>query len=697
MSEHSVKTRARLQRILSTGIVAVGVVVLAVGGLLAYSIQVIDRVQVESETKLVERRIVSKLGRIRENVISASVWSEAYTQTLARDQEWMQINYGDYFADYMDHEASVAYAPDGTPIYASRASEPVTMESERLFISAVAPLVRRVKEEAQLKRAAQSTRLYGLEAVVTREATIDVGGALYFVSVSTVVPEDSETATSGPDPIVASGMAVSSFVPSLNADLALAEPKLSVDAPSVGPSVRLTDDASRALGHISWRPATPGGGLLMGAIPMLVALLGLMVATLSVGVRRVYVLVNQLAENEEALALTLAQAEAANAAKSQFLANMSHELRTPLNGIIALTELLERRQSDPTSSNMAKTIVASGRTLEHVVNDILDTAKIEANQLNFEIAPFNLVEVLSDTVDLHRATAEAKDIRLELLIPPAAEGDYEGDRTRIGQVVSNLVSNAVKFTERGSVRVTVRRRSRGLCICVADTGVGFDRSTANRLFQRFEQADASINRKYGGSGLGLSICRSLVELMGGRIGVRSNIGTGSVFTVHLPLQRMAETAPAPACDDDVQQSTDTANASDAPLRILFADDHQVNRQVVALILEPLGVDLTVVEDGALALEAYANGAFDLVLMDVQMPVMDGLTATRAIREIERSTGRARTPIISLTANAMPDDVRRSLDAGSDIHLAKPVRPDRLIEAVNRALDTETASPVKAVA
>lgn len=696
MSEHSVKTRARLQRILSAGLVAAGAVVLAVGGLVTYSVQVIDRVQVESETKLVERKIARTLGRIRENVISAAVWNEAYTQTLARDQEWMQINYGDYYADYMDHEATVAYAPDGTPVHASRDSEPVTVESERPFISAVAPLVRRVKEEAKLKRAAQSTRLFGLEAVVTREATIDVGGAPYFVSVSTVVPEDSETATSGPDPIVASGMAVSSFVPSLTEDLTLAEPKLSIDAPSAGPSVRLTDAAGQALGHISWRPATPGASLLMGAIPVLVALLGLMVAALSVGVRRVYVLINQLAENEEALDLTLAQAEAANAAKSQFLANMSHELRTPLNGIIALTELLERRQSDPTSSNMAKTIVASGRTLEHVVNDILDIAKIEANQLKFEIAPFNLVEVLSDTVDLHRATAEAKGVRLELLIPPAAEGVYEGDRTRIGQVVSNLVSNAVKFTERGSVRVTVRRMSWGLCIYVADTGVGFDRSTAVRLFQRFEQADASTNRKYGGTGLGLSICRSLVEMMGGRIGVRSKMGTGSVFTVHLPLQRMGETAPVHARDDDVGQSTGAADASDAPLRILFADDHQVNRQVVALILEPLGVDLTGVEDGALALEAYTNGAFDLVLMDVQMPVMDGLTATRAIREVERSTGRARTPIISLTANAMPDDVRRSLDAGSDIHLAKPIRPDRLIDAVNRALATEPASSVKAV-
>jgi signal transduction histidine kinase/ActR/RegA family two-component response regulator len=697
MSEHSGKTRARLRRILSTGVVAVAAVLLAVGGLLTYSVLAIDRVQVESETKLVERKIARAFGRIRENMISATVWNEAYTRTLARDQDWMQINYGDYFADYMEHDASVAYAPDGTPIHASRDSEQVTIESERPFISAVAPLVRRVREEAGLKRSAQSTLLLGLDAVVTREATIDVGGVPYFVSVSTVVPEDSKTSTSGPDPIVASGMAVSSFVPSLTEDLGLVSPKLLVGAPAAGPSVRLTDAAGHVLGHIGWRPATPGASRLMGAIPVLLALLGLMVIALFIGVRRIYGLVNQLAENEEALDLSLAQAEASNTAKSQFLANMSHELRTPLNGIIALTELLERRQSDPTSSHMARTIVASGRTLEHVVNDILDVAKIEAGQLKFELAPFNLVEVLSDTVDLHRATAEAKGIRLELLISPSAAGVYEGDRTRVAQVVSNLVSNAVKFTQNGSVRVTVRRRSRGVSIYVADTGIGFDRSTADRLFQRFEQADVSTNRKYGGTGLGLSICRSLAELMGGRIGGRSRAGAGSVFAVQLPLQRLFETASDPVCAEDDGQVSGAADASVAPLRILFADDHPVNRQVVALILEPFGIELTAVEDGALALEAYTKGTFDLVLMDVQMPVMDGLAATRAIREIERSTGRARTPIISLTANAMASDVRRSLDAGSDSHVAKPVRPDQLIEAVNRALATEPASSMKDVA
>lgn len=381
----------------------------------------------------------------------------------------------------------------------------------------------------------------------------------------------------------------------------------------------------------------------------------------------------QVALNE---ALTLA--ENANAAKSQFLANMSHELRTPLNGIIAMADMLLGLQTDDRTRAMAETIIASGHMLEYVVNDILDVAKIEAGQMKLESAPFNLEAVLTGVTDLHAAAAAIKDVKLELILTPGASGCYIGDQTRVGQVISNLISNAVKFTENGRVIVSASRGRSGLRICVRDTGSGFDRSTAKRLFQRFEQADTSVSRRHGGTGLGLSICRSFCELMGGRIGVRSSAGKGTLFLVTLPLLRAVDVAdeasiPTPASEADT--------AIDRNLRILFADDHDVNRRVVSMILEPLGVDLVMVENGQLALEQAAMTDFDLILMDVQMPVMDGLTATRKIRELESKSGRVRTPVISLTANAMPDDVRRSLEAGSDLHLAKPVRPAALIEAI----------------
>jgi PAS domain S-box-containing protein len=389
--------------------------------------------------------------------------------------------------------------------------------------------------------------------------------------------------------------------------------------------------------------------------------------------------VTEQVEAQNSLKLALNVAERANAAKSQFLANMSHELRTPLNGIIAMADMLHGAQADDRTRQMAATIVESGRVLEHVINDILDVAKIEAGQMKLELRPFDLNSVLAGVFRLHSAAAAARGIRLESVIDPAALGTYMGDGTRIGQVVSNLLSNAVKFTERGVVQLSVRRSRNGLRVRVRDTGPGFDRVTAKRLFDRFEQADVSVSRRHGGTGLGLAICRSFAEMMGGRISVRSVSGVGSLFVVTLPLERAAERQDA----HDQSAPIVSMVQGEAPnMRVLLADDHEVNRRVVAMILEPLGVDLILVENGQAAVDAATVSPFDLILMDVQMPVMDGLTATRHIREHERVRSLARTPIISLTANAMPDDVERSLAAGSDLHVPKPIRPADLVKAIS---------------
>ncbi len=371
--------------------------------------------------------------------------------------------------------------------------------------------------------------------------------------------------------------------------------------------------------------------------------------------------------------------ERANDAKSAFLANMSHELRTPLNGVVALADLLKSRQTDEGAREMAALIVSSGRLLEQVINDILDVSKIEAGQLKLESEPFDLGGCLEKIASLHAAAAAAKGIRLVWNVAPAAAGTYVGDPTRITQVLSNLLSNAVKFTDQGEVRLTARASKRGLRLSVRDTGIGFNAQTAQRLFRRFEQADASMTRKYGGTGLGLSICASLTHMMGGDIEVRSSPGKGSLFTVILPLERAEAPAAAPA--EDAAPATPEAPAA-RPLRILLAEDHATNQRVVALILEPLGVDLTIVGDGAQALEQAMTSRFDLILMDVQMPEMDGLTATRKLRAHEAAQGLERTPVISLTANALPEHVEASLAAGADRHLAKPIRPDTLIGAVS---------------
>lgn len=386
-----------------------------------------------------------------------------------------------------------------------------------------------------------------------------------------------------------------------------------------------------------------------------------------------------------------AELEKANTEKSRFLANMSHELRTPLNGVVALSETLVGEQTTPRNVELAELIVASGRLLEQVLSDILDFSKIEAGEMNLEARPFDLATVVSRVAELHKASARAKGIELSWRVDPSAAGAFVGDAVRITQVLSNLLSNAVKFTEAGSVALEVRREAGEVLFSVTDTGIGFDEKVRARLFTRFEQADVSIRRRFGGTGLGLAICRSLVELMGGRIDASSTPGAGSVFSVALPL------AVALSPEESDPEEEDGVEISFEGLRVLLAEDHPTNRRVIQLILETVGADLQMVENGRLALEALEGSTFDVILMDMQMPELDGLSATQMIRERELRAGAARTPIIMLTANAMDEHVRASGEAGADRHIAKPVHAKALIEAIAQLIARGEAAPEEAAA
>ncbi len=379
-------------------------------------------------------------------------------------------------------------------------------------------------------------------------------------------------------------------------------------------------------------------------------------------------------------------AEAANRAKSEFLANMSHEIRTPLNGVMGVASALSRTELSEDQREMVGLITSSAETLEALLSDVLDLARIESGRLELKAKPFDLVQAARDVASLFEPSAAAKGLALSVETAPAADGLFVGDAARLRQVLSNLVSNAVKFTARGSVRIRVRaRRAAGgaaLKISVADTGIGFDADVAERLFERFEQADGSITRRYGGTGLGLAISRSLVEAMGGRLSAASRPGRGATFTIEVSLPRAA----AAVCDDALGAQDAVAGGDLTRMRVLLAEDHPTNRRVIELILGAAGVNLMCVENGAEALAAWRAGHFDLVLMDMQMPVMDGLSATRAIREAERRGGLARTPIYALTANAMAEHARASAEAGVDGHLTKPISAEALLHAVS-----ETAS------
>ncbi len=380
-----------------------------------------------------------------------------------------------------------------------------------------------------------------------------------------------------------------------------------------------------------------------------------------------------------------AAALAASRAKTDFLANMSHEIRTPLNGVIGIIDALSRTPLSAEQAEMVSLVRDSGVTLERLVSDFLDVSKIEAGQLRLEKRPFDLEHALHPSIELMRYRAEEKGLTFEVEAAADARGLFVGDGTRLCQIVGNLLSNAVKFTETGGVtlRVGVREAPQRLIIEVEDTGVGFDAGHAARLYDRFSQADETINRRYGGTGLGLSICRSLAGLMGGEISAVSQPGLGSRFTVTLPLERAETLASYDARKTPAAQAP--GRLYGRPLRVLLAEDHRMNQRVVHLILANQGAEVVTVDDGVEALAAFRTGEFDVVLMDIQMPRMDGLTATRAIREMEAEGGLKPTPIVMLSANAMPEHIEETLAAGANLHVAKPITAASLLGGIQAAV------------
>ena len=379
------------------------------------------------------------------------------------------------------------------------------------------------------------------------------------------------------------------------------------------------------------------------------------------------------------------RAEEANRAKSEFLANMSHEIRTPLNGVVSMADSLARRDLDPQEQEMVDLIRSSGATLERLLSDILDSAKIESGQVTLEPVAFDLEQVVGDVAALWRVKAEDKGVALNVDFDPALSGFVEGDAVRLRQVLNNLVSNALKFTAEGAVSVEVRATNEGRALFrIRDTGVGFDAEQKSRIFVRFQQADGSITRRYGGTGLGLAISTTLVNLMGGALDCESTPGEGAAFWFEIPLPGVEALVVVPVTNGD------PVDVSDRPLRILLADDHPANRKVIEIMLAATAMEMVAVEDGQQALDAFRADVFDLVLMDMQMPVMDGLTATRAIRALEREERRIPTPLIMLTANAMAEHVEAGRLAGADGHLTKPVTLASLFDAISAVLDTGRA-------
>ena len=403
---------------------------------------------------------------------------------------------------------------------------------------------------------------------------------------------------------------------------------------------------------------------------------GLVTVLISVGLVLLYTVSSASLNARRVNALEAAEraAMSASAAKSVFLATMSHELRTPMNGVLGMAHALAAGPLDAGQARQVDMLIRSGEGLMTILNDVLDVSKIEAGKLELETLTFDVRDLVDDVVTLWTQAAAAKDVRLAAAVDPAAPRWVTGDPTRLRQILTNLISNALKFTAQGEVTVRVGPAGAAfLEIQVVDTGIGMTAEQQARLFQTFSQADASITRRFGGTGLGLAICKQLTELMGGAISVRSAPDAGSAFTLALPLPA----APAPKA-----QAAPAPCEGIAGLRLLVADDNRINQLVARTILEAAGAQVEVADNGRQALERLGEQAYDAVLMDVHMPDMDGLEALRRLRF--GAAGARDVPVIALTADVMHGDERDLLAHGFDAVQPKPIKPADLISAIARA-------------
>ncbi|WP_304175609.1 ATP-binding protein [Phenylobacterium aquaticum] len=684
-------SQAAVRRIIALAVLILAVVMAGGVGLMTYTAVSTDQAQASEERDLVSRRLDNLLEQMVQQTTSVSVWDEAYDRLAAGqlDPAWADIYVGGYYAKDLKHDLSLILDGRDQTLYAWKGLARSTGADTDAFRHELQPLIAQLREqEAVNLRLSRLNPPGGLGQAISGSGVVVAQGRYYLVAAATILPEGVRThRAAGPDRLLVTAREINApLLQDLNDDLHIQDAHLAPNAGEAkGARSQIVDVNGFAVADVAWTPKRPGRAVLKRAAPLFIVVLGtLLMAGLALAAR-IRAILREMAAGDGALERTMSelvrardQAAAASVAKSQFLANMSHEIRTPLNGILGMTQVMNREDLSSAQRDRLNVITNSGHTLLAVLNDVLDISKIEAGRLDIDNHEFDLGEAVESSCATFSSLAAQKGVELRLEIEDKAHGVWWGDGARLRQILANLVSNAVKFTASGAVTVTVATTLAGLRFTVRDSGIGIPEDRLSDLFQKFSQVDASTTRRFGGTGLGLAISKELTELMGGRMWVESRVGQGSTFSFDLPLERRADRRDAALPVQATTTQTGTA-------RILAAEDNPTNQLILKSLLEPFGVDLTLVGDGREAVEAWRIGGYDLILMDVQMPEMNGVEATAEIRAQEAQSGRRPIPILALSANVMRHQVEEYLAAGMTGFVPKPIEAAKLFEAIDVAL------------
>jgi signal transduction histidine kinase/DNA-binding response OmpR family regulator len=633
----------------------------------------LNKVSFEGERHIATSLMKANFDRLAKVVADYSFWDDMFDQFSGTyDKQWAADNLDQYSIDAFGIDAVLVADGTGEVHYA------YTADGDHKFkptTSDKADLARAVS--TVLKRSVPGKPL-ALVGVVT------IGDVPHLASIGAITPNTEARLKSVGPPTKALVQLVElePFIRSLAQGFGFRNLEL-VEAGSGYLAVQ-DDFRDRPAFALRWLPKKIGTDFLSDTLPLSAAAFVLCLGVFVSATVGWLLLARRLSR-------ALAAAESANQAKTEFLALMSHEIRTPMNGVLGMTNALFERADNEEMRAGLSTLRDSGESLLRIINDVLDFSKLEANRLDIENALFDLPQLLRHSVEICTPSAEAKGISLRIELGENIPTHVRGDAGRLRQVLLNIVNNATKFTQNGEVRVSANlvagQNASRLRVEVQDTGIGIDPAILPSLFQRFTQADASISRKFGGTGLGLAICKKLIERMKGRIGADSVLGNGSTFWFEVPLELATSTEIAAFAQTEARSGVDEAltfvRDLKRPVRLLLVEDNSTNQLVAKLALEKWGIRPDTAINGVEAVEAVRRRNYDLILMDMHMPEMDGLAATRAIRSLRGAA--ARTPIIALTANAFDSDVKLCLAAGMNGHISKPFSSEQLIVAIAGAL------------